>query len=538
LRQPKLGRLHRLPCHEAKPMKLRNLSISKKLWMTTLAILATMSATAALTQHYSNQSLVEAMARVESHEELITMSTRWKGLVDANLERVLANSLSTDPVISQTFGPKVKAGSAAIGDLQKQLRTLATADDDKAAMDKVALARAPVLAAVTKLAELKTAGDAAAMHDEIEQFQRVHIANYLAALDEFIQLQVQHREAAKASAEATRRTSMYVGLGVVGVVLLISLSWVALLSRSIRVPLERAVRVSESIAGGDLTQRLHTDRHDEVGQLMQAMSTMSDKLRSLVCEVRAGVESVNSASSDIATGNQDLSNRTEQAASSLEQTASAMEQLTATVTQSAETARQANEWAATAASAATKGGHVVHQVVNSMQAITGSSRKIADIIGTIDGIAFQTNILALNAAVEAARAGEQGRGFAVVAGEVRVLAQRSAAAAKEIKVLIGTSVEEVESGAQRVAEAGSAMDEIVTSVQRMTGMMGDIAAAANEQRDGIAQVNLAVTHLDQMTQQNAALVEESAAAASSLREQANRLTAVVSEFKVAPGVQC
>ena len=305
-----------------------------------------------------------------------------------------------------------------------------------------------------------------------------------------------------------------------------------LITRGISRPLGSAVRMAQAVAAGDLTQTREVQGHDEVAQLLRAQVAMVDKLRGIVSEVRSGVESVSTASAQIATGNQDLSSRTEQTASNLQQTASSMEQITGTVGQSADTAKQANQLAATAADAATRGGEVVQQVVASMQQITDSSKKIGDIIGVIDGIAFQTNILALNAAVEAARAGEQGRGFAVVAGEVRTLAQRSAQAAKEIKALIGTSVETVESGSRQVNEAGEAMGEIVTRVRRVSDLMGEISAAATEQRDGISQVNQAVTNLDQVTQQNAALVEESAAAASSLREQAQRLFEVVSVFNV------
>jgi methyl-accepting chemotaxis protein len=277
---------------------------------------------------------------------------------------------------------------------------------------------------------------------------------------------------------------------------------------------------------------LRSDRGDEIGRLMQAMAEMSQRLHGVVTGVRQGVESVNTASAEIAAGNQDLSARTERMASSLQQSASSMEELTATVSQSADTARQANELAAAAAAAAGRGGQAVSQVVANMERISDGSRRIADIIGTIDGIAFQANILALNAAVEAVRADEQGRGFAAVAGKVRSLAQRSAQATKEIKTLITDSVQPVEAGGDLVAQTGSAMQEIVSSVQRVSSLIAEIAGSAGEQRDGIAQINQAVGDLDQVTQQNAALVEESAAAAQSLNQQARRLAQVVSVFDV------
>jgi methyl-accepting chemotaxis protein len=304
------------------------------------------------------------------------------------------------------------------------------------------------------------------------------------------------------------------------------------LIRAITRPLNEAVRIAESVAAGDLTQRIDVHSQDETGKLMQAMQAMQDSLVNIVGQVRTGTETISVASREIASGNADLSSRTESQASSLEETASSMEELTSTVKQNAENARQANQLVGSTADVAVRGGRVVGQVVDTMASIKDSSRKIADIIGVIDGIAFQTNILALNAAVEAARAGEQGRGFAVVASEVRNLAQRSAGAAKEIKALIEDSVGKVDAGGKLVDEAGKTMDEIVTSVKRVTDIMSEIAAASQEQSSGIEQVNQAVGQMDEVTQQNSALVEQAAAAAESLQDQATQLAQAVSVFKL------
>jgi methyl-accepting chemotaxis protein len=291
-------------------------------------------------------------------------------------------------------------------------------------------------------------------------------------------------------------------------------------------------RHAREMAAGNLSTDIRISGNAESTGALRALKTLQEELRKTIGAIRSGTHEVSTASSEIATGNQDLSQRTEQTASNLQQTASSLSQLTGNVRQSADAAAQANQLASSATQVARRGGTVVSQVVSTMEEINSSSKKIADIIGVIDGIAFQTNILALNAAVEAARAGEQGRGFAVVAGEVRSLAQRSAEAAKEIKSLIGTSVDKVETGSKLVQDAGSTMDEIVASVQRVTDIIGEISAAALEQSQGIGQVNEAVTRLDQMTQQNAALVEESAAAAESLKDQAHRMTTVVANYNL------
>ena len=305
------------------------------------------------------------------------------------------------------------------------------------------------------------------------------------------------------------------------------------LVRSIKRSLHAASEVTLRVAQGDLSLHPQGECDDEVGRVMNNLGTMIASLRKLIGEVRSTADSINTASTEVAAGNLDLSARTEQTASNLQQTASSMEQLTGTVNQTAESARTANQLAGSATTVAQRGGAVVAQVVSTMDEISVASRKIADIIGTIDGIAFQTNILALNAAVEAARAGEQGRGFAVVASEVRSLAQRSAEAAREIKTLIGRSVEKVESGSRLVADAGSTMGEIVDSVKRVSDIIGEITAAASEQSNGIGLVNDAVVELDNATQKNAALVEQSAAAAESLKEQATRLNGLVGTFRLA-----
>ena len=337
--------------------------------------------------------------------------------------------------------------------------------------------------------------------------------------------------AAKKAEEAyVSGRNLMVGAMLIGI--LIAVVAATYITRSITQPLSEALHVAGNVATGDLTAQIQNNSRDEIGQLLQAMKAMQESLVSVVSNVRSGSESVATASAEIAQGNHDLSARTEQQASALEQTAASMEELGSTVKQNADSARQANQLAMNASTVAIQGGEVVGQVVETMKGINESSRKIADIISVIDGIAFQTNILALNAAVEAARAGEQGRGFAVVASEVRSLAGRSAEAAKEIKSLISASVERVEQGTALVDKAGSTMTEVVSSIRRVTDIMGEISAASSEQSSGVSQVGEAVGQMDQATQQNAALVEQMAAAASSLKSQAGELVQTVAFFKL------
>ncbi|MCI1007326.1 methyl-accepting chemotaxis protein [Herbaspirillum sp. C7C8] len=338
-------------------------------------------------------------------------------------------------------------------------------------------------------------------------------------------------EGAKAVADGALAIQVTLACSVAAVLAAILLGY--LMARSIIKPLNEAVRVAENVAAGDLTTRIEPHSRDETGQLMAALRKMNDNLVDIVTGVRRSTDSIATASGEIASGNMDLSSRTEQQAGSLEETASAMEEMTSTVRQNADNARQANQLAATASQVALQGGEIVGRVVTTMEEINQSSRKIVDIIGVIDGIAFQTNILALNAAVEAARAGEQGRGFAVVASEVRSLAQRSAAAAKEIKGLISDSVAKVEGGSLLVAEAGHTMEQVVSSVRSVTDIVGEISAASVEQSTGIEEINRAVGQMDQSTQQNAALVEQAAAAAGALQEQAATLASAISIFRLA-----
>jgi methyl-accepting chemotaxis protein len=387
--------------------------------------------------------------------------------------------------------------------------------------------------AIVRMLAMLKAGDKEAL-GRFTETEVYPVTDQLAVvLDQLTQLQldVAAVEYHQAQDDYGRVLAWSVGVSLMAVVLGGSLAW--LLIRAIADGLSRAVEVAQTVAQGDLSSRIATDGHDEIAQLMCALKGMNDSLSAMVSQVRGGADCIATGSAQIATGNMDLSQRTELQASSLQETAASMEQLMGAVRSNAETAQRATHLVRQTTQAVTEGGGVVRDIVVTMEGITGSSRKIADIIGVIDGIAFQTNILALNAAVESARAGEQGRGFAVVASEVRSLAQRSATAAREIKVLIDDSVEKVELGARLVGRAGHAMDDIVGQVQQVNELIQHIGTASAAQSGGIAQISEAVQQLDDVTQQNAALVEQSAAAAGSLQRQSDALASAVARFRLA-----
>jgi methyl-accepting chemotaxis protein len=467
------------------------------------------------------------------------LASDWYRNITNGATRTAAIAKSSDPSLAEFFAATAAESSKLSSSLQQQIEKQLEIDAERSLFAQIGEHRKAYLSTRDEVSALKKAGDADGAARVFSQKYDPATTAFQQTVDRLVQMQRQKLDLAgerirDASATATQLlTALCVGSLLLGALL----AW--RLAVSITRPLHTARGVAEKIAAMDLTgsDAAQAAAHggDETAQLLRALGSMRGALEGAITQVREVSDSVAVATREIAMGNTDLSQRTEQTASNLEETASAMEQLTATVRQSADSATQANQLASTAKEVAARGGAVVTQVVATMEDINQSSRKISDIIGVIDGIAFQTNILALNAAVEAARAGEQGRGFAVVASEVRSLAGRCAEAAKEIKALIGASVDKVSAGTSLVQDAGSTMNEIVHSVQRVSDIIGEITAAANEQSGGIHQVNDAVTQLDQMTQQNAALVEQSAAAAQSLSEQAVRLAQTVGQFHLNQG---
>ena len=463
--------------------------------------------------------------------ELMVDAQGWLRAIEANTARTWVVFFASDPAVVEKVKQEMKDTSAAQTGRVKRMSVLAEADPEmKRVIDEIARDRDIYQSLRNTLVKRQEAGEN--VHDEVVAKVFPAAATLLSAVNRLVEYQDHRMKATEAAADAAASEGVMALCAGCALALAAGLWFAVMLTRSVVKPVREAQALAQAIAAGDLTQDVRSGARDEIGQLTQSMGAMVRSLREIVGAVRSSSESIATGSSEIATGNADLSQRTEEQAANLQQTAASMEQLSSTVNNNAATAQEAERLAGSASDIALQGGSAMGQVVHTMEAISAASRKISDIIGVIDGIAFQTNILALNAAVEAARAGEQGRGFAVVAGEVRLLAQRSAEAAREIKSLITDSVEKVETGSRQVDAAGRTMSDIVAQVKRVNDLIGEISNATQEQKQGIGLISGAVSQLDQVTQQNAALVEQSAAAADSLSQQTKRLVDAVSQFKL------
>jgi methyl-accepting chemotaxis protein len=519
-------------------MQLSDYKISTRL-VVAFVLVAMVGGLAGLFAVRQMSNLNEASARMYS-KDLLGLSD----IKEANTQILTSGRAIRTALLATTkskrennlkiFQTSLEAAKAALDRAEPEFVT----EEGKAGVAKLKEQWQAYQAANTKLVELVTATPLTETNDALEYMFGEGAVTVVEMQKQILQLVKNKEEVSKTTFDQnetlytrSRNLTLIIALISLGVGVSLGL----FISRSVTVPLSKALHSARDMADGDMTTSLDASGKDEVAEVLHALEDMRNKLRTIVITVRENAESVATASSEIAQGNTDLSQRTEEQASALEETAATMDELGSTVRNNADNAQQANQLALSASNVAVEGGDVVGQVVETMRGINDSSKKIADIIGVIDGIAFQTNILALNAAVEAARAGEQGRGFAVVAGEVRTLAQRSADAAKEIKSLINASVERVELGTSQVDKAGTTMTEIVNAIRRVTDIVGEISSASKEQSLGIGQVGDAITQMDKVTQQNAALVEQGAAAAMSLRDQAQGLVAAVSGFKVGSG---
>jgi methyl-accepting chemotaxis protein len=513
-------------------MSLKNLNIGTRLWMgfglviVFLVGLVLFALTSMQTMNTRTSFILSDRYRKVVAIEAVQLHalTAYRGMRDA----LLAIDVDREDALKEIA--RIDSSRKKAGELLENLDKAIASPHGKQLLAAILAARASDLEAQKEFLAMVTSGRQLEAKAFLTSKMNAVQTQYLDSLRELNDFQstLMSQDAALNEADFVLARNWLAGVSILAMVLAALIAW--RVARGITGPLRNAVTITRSVAAGNLTGKIEVRGNDETGQLLHALQEMKDGLLKIVTEVRHGTLAIAVSSGQIASGNMDLSSRTEQQASSLEETASSMEELTSAVKQNADNARQANQLALAASDMATKGGAVVSRVVGTMGEINHSARKIADIISVIDGIAFQTNILALNAAVEAARAGEQGRGFAVVATEVRSLAQRSAAAAKEIKTLIGDSVQKVDAGAKLVDDAGATMDQVVASVKRVADIIAEITSAGQEQSSGIEQVNQAIAQMDQVTQQNAALVEQSAAAAASMEEQAGHLTRAVSRF--------
>ncbi|MFY3147946.1 methyl-accepting chemotaxis protein [Achromobacter xylosoxidans] len=509
-----------------------NLSIGTRLTLGFGTVLALLLALTGLSQYELthiggiNRAITEQTWAKANAINIIDVTTRANAR--ANLELIV----NTDPRTAETLFARIDTNRKTIDQALETLRPLFRTEDERQKLRLLEDVRGRYVKSFQGVGALLKRGERDAARQRLLE-ETLPLLDGLQ--DRVIEIsRIQSAEMVDAGADSQRVIDnagmLNLILSAMAVVLGGLFAW--RVSKSITAPLAQAVSVAETVARGDLGQPILAVTRDETGRLLRALHDMQDKLAGAVRTIRAGSETISSAAGQIAAGNTDLSSRTEEQAASLEETAASMEELASTVKQNADNARQANQLAASASEVAQRGGAVVSAVVSTMGDISASSRKISEIVSVIDGIAFQTNILALNAAVEAARAGEQGKGFAVVAGEVRSLAQRSAQAAREVKTLIEASVSKVAEGAGQAENAGTTMQEVVASVKRVTDIMGEIAAASQEQASGIEQVNRAVSQMDEVTQQNAALVEEAAAAAGSMQDQAHALVRAVGVFRL------
>ncbi|MFY2941664.1 methyl-accepting chemotaxis protein [Achromobacter xylosoxidans] len=509
-----------------------NLSIGTRLTLGFGTVLALLLALTGLSQYELthiggiNRAITEQTWAKANAINIIDVTTRANAR--ANLELIV----NTDPRTAETLFARIDTNRKTIDQALETLRPLFRTEDERQKLRLLEDVRGRYVKSFQGVGALLKRGERDAARQRLLE-ETLPLLDGLQ--DRVIEIsRIQSAEMVDAGADSRRVIDnagmLNLILSAMAVVLGGLFAW--RVSKSITAPLAQAVSVAETVARGDLGQPIHAVTRDETGRLLRALHDMQDKLAGAVRTIRAGSETISSAAGQIAAGNTDLSSRTEEQAASLEETAASMEELASTVKQNADNARQANQLAASASEVAQRGGAVVSAVVSTMGDISASSRKISEIVSVIDGIAFQTNILALNAAVEAARAGEQGKGFAVVAGEVRSLAQRSAQAAREVKALIEASVSKVAEGANHAENAGTTMQDVVASVKRVTDIMGEIAAASQEQASGIEQVNRAVSQMDEVTQQNAALVEEAAAAAGSMQDQAHALVRAVGVFRL------